>query len=1541
MMASQDILDQELPIPKTFTLQAKSTFVRKTLSPMVRELEEPDSTKKAHLDSMVREWRESAVRAVGSIGSTGQPSLNPANMPTGADVELALDMDDFAWSISSAGPPLESPASPNWPEPLPSVHILDRMQGSVCNTPTTCTSWGPPSDVDELTESITFRLPSPDIGQRVVDFVPLTPSTATSWGPVDLPSPGFSPYSYSRRAPSIDLGLRNRGSVPVTPSTATTWGPADTPLLSPCSPAHLPSPDIGDRLFLELEEVVSVSEVWRLVWPYRSYSDVTKATPSSMTIPKKRYLLPQYPDFTALYPSECGVERAGANKIQPVLTTDYAYPFLNIYNQVYPHNLVNLYPPFPQACRVDNDDKQDVELGSSLSQYPDFATLCSLDSSVELMDDNKPQAILATDNTYPSLRVYNLVYPHNVAEIYSPWPQDLWKNGIEREAVIAVSHTIPSAMNAQASYSSDTILATDCAYPSLRIYNWVYPYNVTEIYSPLPKDLWKDGFEREAIIPPAMNAQTSYSSDIILATDYTYPSLRIYNWVYPHNVTEIYSPWPKDLWKDGIEREAVIPPAMTAQTSYSSDIILATDYTYPSLRIYNLVYPHNVTEIYSPWPKDLWKDGIEREAVIAVPHTVPPAMNSQTNYSSDIILATDYSYPSLRIYNLVYPHNVTEIYSPWPQDLWKDGIEREAVIPPAMNAQTSYSSDIILATDYTYPSLRIYNRVYPHNVTEIYSPWPQDLWKDGIEKEAIIPPAMNAQTSYSSDIILATDCTYPSLRIYNRVYPHNVTEIYSPLPQDLRKNGIEREAVIAVSHTVPPAMNAETSYSSDIILATDYTYPSLRIYNWVYPHNVTEIYSPWPQDLRKDGIKREAVIEVSHTVLPAMNTQTGHSSCDINLALYPYNLDYIYPVEHTSAIDQSPSSRVGWNAYEYKRLQYPYLDIYPAIYPYNLMAIYPNVVYSSVEVLDIAELHSAAASTYPMLDIYPSVANDPLCDMVDYIATETKGTTLSVGYPYFDIYPRVYPYSLECIYPLAGSSPVWTYADGVIPSQFVEYPFFQLFSAVYPFSLEKIYPDVLVKEHTMSDAASALLNSGSSSERTEAEATLFNGMYPSLNIYPAVYPWNLEEIYPNFTEHSLEVPAVIPNFYDTGAEEWKQVHSPSIKMSQSWGYPTFSLYPAPQGYPTFDIYPPVWDIQFPKDLPVRQAVYPKIEIYPPVYSDISIHDFDFNSTFSRSLILSSHKEQPVKLGTAYPFIDIYHPVYPHLVIYPRVQLDDVTLYWSAPIPGVGSSPTGLLDEGSLEKNGNRTSSSLKTRTVSPPLAASDSMLNASSFPRCKSGHIQSDSQSATSALETISQPHSYQSPPRRHRRTHYELYMMIFDQIQEVLKHTERLESELCHLSTSSPPSLTHQPVLEATKLVPELNPSTLITSNEETATSIIRSMKHLSSASIVDADSGTPLDRKTLAVLPLSLLRKVDNDLSPPAVGQSVLARVRSMNLQTRSPLRPPEDRARSLDRSKSMSETNKVGRSIVLERAKMFSAPEERSRPVVSRSLLSKPLS
>jgi hypothetical protein len=257
------------------------------LPPIFQE-EEPKSAK-LDLERRVNTWRASASLTATPLAARDQTESAdmPNSIPLGGSLipaEDELNLDDFAWSTSSVGPNDYDPESPLSWDRLPSVHLANRMEGSVCLTPSDCTSFGPSDYTLPSPVSSFNRLPSPDLAHRMIEDSPQTPSTATSWGPSSR-TPSSSASSHHPR--SIHLDGRGDYSRPMSPSTATSWG---APLYYPPSPVtscYACTPDAGRcacdaagtehhmRIFAFPRYNPWKGVPWAHAWPYSQRGDST------------------------------------------------------------------------------------------------------------------------------------------------------------------------------------------------------------------------------------------------------------------------------------------------------------------------------------------------------------------------------------------------------------------------------------------------------------------------------------------------------------------------------------------------------------------------------------------------------------------------------------------------------------------------------------------------------------------------------------------------------------------------------------------------------------------------------------------------------------------------------------------------------------------------------------------------------------------------------------------------------------------------------------------------------------------------------------------------------------------------------------------------------------------------------------------------------------------------------------------------------------------------------------------------------------------
>jgi hypothetical protein len=366
------------------------------LSPIVQE-DEP-KTAKRDLKRRVNSWIAGASFRPSPHASKGQTTLEPANTPDtpspGVLPEEAynseLNLDEFTWSVSSPGPSIDDIRSASSSQfCLPSVHLANRMEGSVDLTPSTCSSFGPHDYKIPSPMSPSFRSPFLDLGQRMVEDVPITPTTATTWGPPSWPG---SPF-HMNLARSVNLGERGDRSLPATPSTATSWG---APLSYPPTPRtlyHIPTPDLGQRAFdFSPTATVSTTAPSRQVWPYRTGRSQDEdereiLSTDGQLVDNRKLLSPQYSRVT--FPKH-GAKKGRPwapvwpylhrqSKEQEILDASRARPYdmrnSVPWTQVWPYSQRRLKD---EGERESSKDVQDLPLplsSSSLFGYPHF-NLC-------------------------------------------------------------------------------------------------------------------------------------------------------------------------------------------------------------------------------------------------------------------------------------------------------------------------------------------------------------------------------------------------------------------------------------------------------------------------------------------------------------------------------------------------------------------------------------------------------------------------------------------------------------------------------------------------------------------------------------------------------------------------------------------------------------------------------------------------------------------------------------------------------------------------------------------------------------------------------------------------------------------------------------------------------------------------------------------------------------------------------------------------------------------------------------------------------------
>ncbi|KAF8076434.1 hypothetical protein FPV67DRAFT_1713683 [Lyophyllum atratum] len=788
------------------------------LSPIFQE-EEPQSARN-ELDSRVKSWRASAGLKPTPLAATGQTSLEPANMPNRLPIEDTLldtpdhelNLADFTWSISSAGPSDRDPMSPMSWDRLSSVHIADRMEGSVCLTPSDCTSFGPSDYTLPSPGPSHYRVPSPDIAHRMYEDMPATPSTATSWGaPLEFPP---SPLDYYR-APSVDLGQRLVFSRPVTPSTATSWGPASCPSSplsseyrsgsihladrgdysrpvtpstatswgapssyppSPTTPFYVSTPDAGHRGFEDSDLELGWKHMpWGHSWPY-SLGSSRPQQASTVDFPIQRTVAPwafSWPYRTSEYTSNQPMDPLFAH-------SPSTYPRLVIYQPVYPY--FDLYP----AIVLAEDDSPGYP---SFNLYPPQRLNASPQISLVLQP-----IVVKLIPCYPAFDLYPATYPGSVHEIYPP-----------------VVNDVPAAP-----------MKLTSRYPFFDLYPAVYPHIMP--------------------YPPALDAYL-LDKDTKENTQ-GYPDFDLYPAISARKdkTTSRSSGYPDFILHPPVEQFGTLGKKIAIALSPVSVTVKAR---YPSFNLYPAVYPY-----FDLYPALDGKDDRETSGIhslVGYPHFVlyPPVAAKP---EAALIKRTAHPVLDLQpIYSSVERQTLSgedNVRSGYPYFELYPTVPRKKSLAPGPARLSTHAPCF-------YPIFNLYPAVYPFIV--VYPTFPctssdSDIIAPGYPHFNLYPPSAS---KVEPPLQFVSPVDYPRFNLYPAVYPY--FDLYPTIAGKISDASVETAEIIA--------FNAEAQY------------PAFDLYPAVYPYfnlwpavDQPRMASPLPQC----SIGRSAQSRLTHSELHAM-----------------------------------------------------------------------------------------------------------------------------------------------------------------------------------------------------------------------------------------------------------------------------------------------------------------------------------------------------------------------------------------------------------------------------------------------------------------------------------------------------------------------------------------------------------------------------------------------------------------------------------------------------------------------------------------------
>ncbi|CAK5275541.1 unnamed protein product [Mycena citricolor] len=269
-----------------------------------------------------------------------------------------------------------------------------------------------------------------------------------------------------------------------------------------------------------------------------------------------------------------------------------------------------------------------------------------------------------------------------------------------------------------------------------------------------------------------------------------------------------------------------------------------------------------------------------------------------------------------------------------------------------------------------------------------------------------------------------------------------------------------------------------------------------------------------------------------------------------------------------------------------------------------------------------------------MKEIYPVVGST---------SSSEVSVSLSMSYPFFDIYPAAYPHIAP--YPVAQ-------LDAVTSKQRTGYPHFDLYPAVMP-----AYDAAAAAGAVTSALAAVVLTKAILDKPIPImESTSVTGSgYPYFDLYPANYATaksdggftvDLPSRYPCLVIYRPVYPAL--EIYPAVPKRRNAERGVDVVLAVA--YPCFDIYPAV--YPAFDIYrsiPHDCVSSSTRGVTIRlTAEYPAFEIYPDVYPALEIYPSVPKVCGSRS----ESRGISVRLTPSYPYFDLYPATYPYFSLWP-------------------------------------------------------------------------------------------------------------------------------------------------------------------------------------------------------------------------------------------------------------------------------------------------
>ncbi|CAE6413160.1 unnamed protein product [Rhizoctonia solani] len=918
-----------------------------------------------------------------------------------AETELEpLNLEDFQWSVTSAGPP--SPASScatTASSRVPSIHLLERIEGSVILTPTTATSWGPHYDSDvesELELEPEWRVRSPDVGERAEGSVLLTPSTATSWGaPLSYPPTPAQWAAMHELVRSPDLGERAEGSVLLTPSTATTWG---APLSYPPTPAEwhalmdhiIRTPDLGRRAEGSVLLTPSTATTWG---PPSAYPDTPEIARPREWVPS-----PGLGDREELIPGQAG-RMSMMNWSTEVETEEEAYVRMGL--GLPEGALPSVYE------EVEEEQDEDEDIGSEHDHSLDDLPLASVQHAVRSVRDSVLVQV-TQEVHYDNESVVGS--NDDVESLYDghTFGQDEPERAFEFEleldspqiGVVAEEHhdaIVVESSHTQEIHASRGFIVEDYDFDTEPTHGRV-EIDFGEGLEVMPDDasVASDDHASAASIEEDVfgyaftdsRAEQAFPVSVSASEFPLSPAVDFDSPIVHSFTSEIPAPT-----KPSIVATTTITTAVATSSLLTQSLVSTQNYgAYPYLVIYPAVYPH--LDLYPIAPAAHVSRPTLGLATQSGHSPAPSITNSpvdsfrspSSSRKSSLSIQVPTNRPRSRSILAVNPADKRSVdwsnlppVPPVPRVVRDSSIgsirslSKKASGSSLGSLREAHDEETVVSQEHGHiegkllpsqdfqpqPSSIAYPYRYPENLEQLYpskdkSQYPGNLehiyprLSKGTRTETRKASAAVARSTKVESPALHNSLethsfhAYPVFNLYPAVYPHNLGEIYPPLPHAAvlpATQAIKVPAPSVLSAVSPPATSLppqKTQYAG-----TSKGYPFIDLYPAVYPHNLAYLY---PSIL-------EEVVILKPTPRQAVQVQTPPLAPSVLAPTpddYPFNLDNIYPaisgsskpssnVPHAVALAANPA--IG--SIRLARA-YPNLEIYGPVYPHNLV-IYPPV----------------------------------------------------------------------------------------------------------------------------------------------------------------------------------------------------------------------------------------------------------------------------------------------------------------------------------------------------------------------------------------------------------------------------------------------------------------------------------------------------------------------------------------------------------------------------------------------------------------------